>query len=356
MKYEPKSTLAFFSAAPQLQRIDISHLPIAPFAQSCAKFKTTCGMAKPTEDAVDFYTLNHLVSLLRTKFTAHEPMPDWADAVEEKYLKVIAEQGNRMFYYLLTICTREMRHLKTDKVTEAVWTKIRNQCGQTMVDWMKTVHTFDENTIQKRLFQTPPDVTLGQYMEAHSILFHQKQGSGKAWPNTSYGGPKWGGIVDTAMSFIQGNTSMETMMDNSFALEHNTCSMFNKGMMYSSYDHQLKVVLDVQRSGQMPELVLDPAFPEFKPVTIIDSVKAIAQQYPADFRGWVDWFKVESLGSVGSYSSNKAKQKQLHPDVPQQTVEGGYVWKAVGVYHVWPGETLTKFNREKPQAKAKVKV
>jgi hypothetical protein len=151
------------------------------------------------------------------------------------------------------------------------------------------------------------------------------------------------------VSFLTGKTSLEALVDTGYTLAHNTSPIFNKGMMYNTYDHHLITVLDVQRSGQMPELLIDPDFSTFKDAGLESLIKMVWSQYPDKFRGYVDWFKVEELGAVGKYSQYKEAQKKKHPvgpPVQKPTVKGGVQWKKVGDWDVWPGVSVPQYERE----------
>jgi hypothetical protein len=125
-------------------------------------------------------------------------------------------------------------------------------------------------------------------------------------------------------------------------------------MMYETYDHHLITVLDVQRAGQMPELVLDEthsnSISHLQDASLKSLIKSVWSQYPDKFRGWVDWFQVEALGAVGKYSSYKEQQKKLHPAEPkvkkEVKVAQGVQWKQVGSWDVWPGVSVPKYERE----------
>jgi hypothetical protein len=280
----------------------------------------------------------------------NEPLPEWAVKVNEAYLQILSEQGNRMLHYILAICTREMRHLNVAYCKPTLWAKIEKENGLVMVDWLKKVKEGGEDKLLQRWFQTPPSVTSAQYIQATSTAFHQPQGGSKPWSG-SYGGKPWGIIADTAASFLTGHTSLEALVDTGYTLAHNTSPIFNKGMMYNTYDHHLITVLDVQRSGQMPELVVDPSFSNFHDAQLATMIKLVSAQFPDKFRGYVDWFKVEELGAVGKYSHYKEQQKKLHPAEPavkkvvKQGVQG-LEWKQVGQWDVWPGVSVPKFERE----------
>src|SRR5208283_4005185 len=71
-----------------------------------------------------------------------------------------------------------------------------------------------------------------------------------------YGGKKWGVVTDCLARFVTGEFSAEMMLDTVWTLAHNGGPIFNKGQFYACYGHTLYRILDVQRSGQIPEAVL----------------------------------------------------------------------------------------------------
>src|SRR4026209_2132184 len=111
MKYLPPNTLAYFNAAPQVHRHDMSGIPTAVFSKATLEYRKTCGEAFPNDEAVSFYAVNHCASIVRKSFTPNEPLPDWAQQIMSDYTTVCMGQGKRMLHYILSITTREMRHL-----------------------------------------------------------------------------------------------------------------------------------------------------------------------------------------------------------------------------------------------------
>ena len=62
-------------------------------------------------------------------------------------------------------------------------------------------------------------------------------------------------MTDCLVRFVSGEFSAEMMLDTVWTLAHNGGPIFNKGQFYACTANALRI-LDVQRSGQIPEAVL----------------------------------------------------------------------------------------------------
>jgi hypothetical protein len=70
--------------------------------------------------------------------------------------------------------------------------------------------------------------------------------------SSAYGGKAWGNIADVLNKFISGDIPAETFIDQCWSLQHNTSSVFNKGLIFETgWLSQLKHVLDMQAGGQL---------------------------------------------------------------------------------------------------------
>jgi len=128
---------------------------------------------------------------------------------------------------------------------------------------------------------------------------------------SSYGGKPWGHIADTLKKLVLGETSPEMFTDTAWTLAHNNGPMFNKGMLYKQYTQSLYKILDVQRSGQIPQLVREGGVDGITSV-VKNVYENCAKVFPEEFSGHVDWFKVEALGALHHYPNEKAKQEQKY--------------------------------------------
>lgn len=375
MKHLPKNTLAHFNAAPQARIHDFSALPVSVFAAATKKFKSDLGdygYVSPNDEAVTFYTLNHAASIVRKLFTANEPLPEWARNIMQSYTDVTVAQGERMLHYILCITVREMRHLSSHGgPTPAFWSKVEKDFGLKMHDFLKLVTSQGgEDTAMNRYMNQPPSVDAATYLKAMSYAFHKSPGWSSE--NESYGGPKWGEVVDAAMSMLTGVTSMEMLVDTGYTLAHNGGPIFNKTdvKMYSHQDaNNLMTVLDLQRAGQMLDLMLlDNTFHVKKTPEAVAAVALLKAHCPVDandqpiFKGNVDWQLVSDsrpakeqhdnpnkyAKMIGVKTVTPKKPKTVTPPAPVVTplthVHGKKV-KVTGEWMVYPNQTVTTYER-----------
>jgi len=80
----------------------------------------------------------------------------------------------------------------------------------------------------------------------------------------SYGGSKWKNIANKVTSVLNGEISPYTMVDVSWALVHNTGSIFNKNTIYTNdMGDSLAMLLDIQRGGGIASHILNNNFSDF---------------------------------------------------------------------------------------------
>jgi hypothetical protein len=133
--------------------------------------------------------------------------------------------------------------------------------------------------------------------------------------------------------------------------------MFNKGMLYDDYTKFIYKVLDVQRSGQCPELLLDmhkagSLGNEHLHKDVIALVLAAKQEWPDEFGDYCDWFKVEALGALHKYPTEKQVQTAQYgePTKPVNLPKG--FSKVIGQWQVFPGQTVAVLERGKSKVSA----
>jgi hypothetical protein len=326
MIYEPKNTLSYFLALPQTQLHDMSHVNAQTVAINCKKYRENCGTVSPDASAVGFYVLNHLAAMVQAKFTKHEPLPEWAVEVMAAYSTALVEQGRRLMHYMILICTRESRHIGMNATFKAAHKK---KYGEAIFEFTNSIHGAGSGGAASAFCTSAPDAPMGDYVDSLSTCFHKGSFGG------GYGGKPWGMVADTLASFIHGKTSMEMMVDTAWTLSHNNGPIFNKGMMYSMYDTAtIAKLLDVQRSGQVPELVMGNYISGTFTKAVKPLVKKVMDLYPNEFGTEVDWQKVEDLGALHKYTKEKNAQKKKTPPKPKM-VQGKLV---IGEFAVYPGQ------------------
>lgn len=268
----------------------------------------------PEVDALVFYMLNHAVSVITQK--THPYASLWKlGPVVELYREQLAIRSTRMFFYLLLICTRESRHAKNSH-SDPVMQGLSSKYGSDILDFWNSIKGSGSSGAADKLMKYPPDVLLGNYVRFIQELFYKGSFSG------GYGGKAWGKVTDCLVDYVTGKFSAEMMMDTAFTLCHNNGPIFNKGMLFDTYSHEIYKILDVQRSGQIPVMIANKET-SFHNNPVVSSLMSVVRKVLPDiFEGWVDWYKVESLGSLKKYPQQKADQLKLH-GAPSGVAVGG---------------------------------
>lgn len=315
-----QDTLAYqVGMRPALQHRDMSAVPLGPVMASVKSLLAQTNIYSvasanppesedlkgiPEKDAVLFYLLNHAVTLVRQRCHVYEPLGKYLPIVEQYHVE-LAARASRMFAYLLLICTRESRHDNCDK-SGSVYQDLGAKYGSEIINFHKSLKGNSSLGVAGMLQDKPPVTTLGKYTSFLSDIFYQ----GKY--KSGYGGPAWGAVADVLRDFAHGKLTAEMMMDTSFTLCHNNGPIFNKGMLFVSYGPEIYKILDVQRSGQIPQLVADNQTPISKDSKVTKVWAECFKLLGPEFDGHVDWFLVEELGALKSYPDQKTKQIAKH--------------------------------------------
>jgi hypothetical protein len=266
-------------------------------------------MARPETDALWFYAQQHAMGLIERSLDSDEPLGDFGWYVN-MYHEQVQLKALRMFYYLLLICTRESRHMKTGAGKVSLYAKYPS-----IVDFHSNhVQDSSADASINAICQNAPDVTLGEYT---SFLVNAFTMPGY---NGGYGGKAWAAVARPLRDFVHGNISAEILMDTAFTLAHNNGPIFNKGMLYHTYEgNSLIKILDVQRSGQIPQLIANNHLTgKFVPALMLEYVHGFSK-LDSGFAGSVDWKRVKNINGVACYGSEIAKQEAASP---------GANWKA----------------------------
>jgi hypothetical protein len=248
--------------------------------------------------------LNHAVSIIRNRVHPLQKLGAYREVLD-LFHEQLAVRSGRMFYYLLLITSRESRHEHSGSSMPAIYQKY----GQFLKDFQKSFP--DSSDIALNYFvDNCPKIALGPYCEFMSEQFY------KGSYSSSYGGPKWGNVSDVMRDFVLGKISAEMMMDTGFTLCHNGGPIFNKGMLYHTYSSEIYKILDVQRSGQIPQLIASKGVALAKDPVVQKLYEFCRGIIGAEFEGEVDWHLVEKLGSKNKYTTEKAAQSHKMLKVP----------------------------------------
>lgn len=319
----PKNTLQYqLKGRPLTMKRDLSAIPIQSVSAAIRQFHDAEGEdVAPETEAIMFYLANHALKELAFRFDVLEPLPEWAVKVCDEYHRVSAKIAARAFYYMLLITAREARH--NYNKDNADWkSKIEKQFGTGPM--MALVHYPDHanvDAVTGVLDKHAMGAPLGDI--CRSIVYTHYEGNFSG----GYGGPKWGNVSDCMTAFATGQYTAEMMLDTVWTLVHNGGPIFNKGMLYDDYNGTaLQQVLDIQRAGQIPRLVLAPHGKNL--VSAENYVNAGAQVFAqtfvehmgatVDFKAEpVNFEEVQALGAVGSYAHLIQNIKQMHEIKPE---------------------------------------
>jgi hypothetical protein len=305
---DPKDSLAYHMARPLVRARNLTEVPAVEVAARISAFleADTDPNTVPETEALWFYGMNHGMAQIRQAVSLYEPLGDFLPFVEA-YHRELGPRAVRAFYYLLIICTREARHLKNKDTMKA---KLAPVHGLGATDYLGIVPDHAHEAM-KAFCQNPPDCTIGQFTGLLRDVFFKGMWAG------AYGGPAWGQVADCLHRFVTGEFTAEMMLDVVWTLCHNNGPIFNKSMLYGGYTAQLVRILDVQRSGQVPALIMtDHGASPFAPVKLAQWMQALRAWFPDAIGTYVDWYLVEALGSVKKYPDEKIEQVKLHGPSP----------------------------------------
>jgi len=308
----PTDTLGYHSARALCQYRDMSGIECSLVADAVKKFLASNGnnyghLPKPESCALWFYFLNHGKSVIGSKYHPLEPLSkhdlDFVDLYHSKANK----EAIRAFYYLLLICVRESRHVGAFN-NEETRIHLFKKFGKELADFNHSLRHLGSEGAYKLFLNSPPKTSgIGELCESLQYIFYNGDFS------SGFGGPKWGSIADVLVKFVKGEYSAELMVDTVWTLQHNGGAIFNKGMIYTGFTSSLLRILDVQRSGQIPEAIMsDVAIQHFVDYDLKQAVKEFTQRHPDTFGSHVDWYKVEALGSQNKYPHEKKEQAKDH--------------------------------------------
>jgi hypothetical protein len=303
MLYSAPNTLSWFNESPYMRPLEVGGVACSTAAAMCETLRKE-NQVNPDAAAIEFYCLNHLYAVVNSRFGQHEVLPPWARTVCKAYHTCLETQGARMLGYLALIITRESRHGTIPSH------KLAATYGAVCTSFTASVKGQGSAGAANLFQESPPDVSLGLYARYVSDVFFTGKFSG------GYGGKPWGVIAQTMASMLEGKTSMEMMLDTAYTLAHNNGPMFNKGMLYTGYSEALYRILDIQRSGQIPELVRNPVQAKIPKTLIYPAISklvtTVCAELPDVFGEVVNWQQVKDLGALKNYASEILAQKKAN--------------------------------------------
>ena len=201
---------------------------------------------KPEYMAARFYMLQHAVGIIESRVEREEPLSNEQYSIVMNYVVTTTDIGRRLFVYLVYAATREYRHCGGMSAT--LRKSIDSKYGPNVTQLLSGIAKGGGGMKHWDRMIAATDMNFADYLGGLTLGFNKgKFGS-------AFGGKKWGMIAECVSRFVSGETSLETMIDTCFALQHNTCTVFNKGLfVQNANEPTLLTVLDVQRVGAMPQ-------------------------------------------------------------------------------------------------------
>lgn len=345
-------TLKYHKARPLQSNIDLSGASLKHVMDRYEEMKGGLTinegtvLAYPEAEALSFYAQQHAMSLVERHLDLEEPVGKFGSFIEQ-YHSEIHWKTLRMFYYLLLICTRESRHAGGAQGKA----KVFNQHPNCKNFHQNYVQDSSADSAIKAIIDNAPDITLGEYTQFLVRMF--------TYPSYSagYGGKAWKEVATPLNEFVHGRISAEIMMDTAFTLAHNNGPIFNKGMLYHNYNStQIKKVLDVQRSGQIPQLIAHHYSDLSK--FISSDLRKYCEDFAkldSGFGGRVDWTIVKDIHGNACWSAEIAAQKAADPKadwkdklkakVAEAKAKAAKLALLKGSYEIWPGVSVPKGKR-----------
>lgn len=296
---------------------------MCPVGNQIKNLPAEAAKGHPERDAVIFYLLNHAVSLVRQKVHSYDDLGAYLPVLEAFHWN-LNYRSIRMFYYLLIICTRESRHERTEH-SSSWWKGLFSKYGAPVCNFQKSIKGKGSGMAAEAIKNSPPDATLGAYTDFLFQVFDEGDYS------SGYGGKAWAAVAKVLRDFVHGKLTAEMMMDTAFTLCHNNGPIFNKGMLFDSYSPHIYKILDVQRSGQIPQLIANAESSWHSDSSVSACFSLCQSVLPGEFSGYVDWFRVEELGAMKSYAPEKQAQvaKHGHPSKLKAKVQAEAIKKEI---------------------------
>lgn len=264
------------------------------------------GLPSADAEAIEFYYMNHITGDILSRKQKYDMLTEDEVKYLDRYFHICNEQAQRMFYYLLAICTRESRHCKSDS---SFSNTIEAKYGSAVRIFHNDIYGKGSDETFEFLMNKPPNANLSDFTKHLEYVFFEGGFSG------GFGGHMWGEVAKVLRQFVHGEFSPELMIDAAYNLSHNNGPIFNKHMFFTSYSHNFLRILDVQRSGQIPTYVKETGLVgsyEFSSSNTSELADFAVRINPTMIEDYVDWYHVEASGAVNSYGIQKVAQKEKH--------------------------------------------
>lgn len=276
---------------------------------------------RPESDILTFYLANHLLALIEDKVGENV----LSESEEELCLHLLADMElvfKRMFTYLVLISIGETRHGNT----EAKKTAIIDLFGDDVWGLSHSIKGTNRSGARGSFLASNRNLPL--FMGYCNWCFVNCFSGG------SFGGKKWKDISDKCVQMLLGKISPFTMTDVSWAMVHNTGSIFNKNTVYHNIYSTtgLSELLDMQRAGAIPAFIMNKnkyihQGCSFTPIDVAPECASRIEAVEAvfgieDIGSFVSKIEIAKAGAM-SYNFKQALTKQVVPTEEPTLVNSG---------------------------------
>ena len=198
----------------------------------------------PEQDLLLFYLGAEVLALVEDTYGIDTELPSDIEEVVILHHNHMISTFKRLFTYLILISVGESRHGNIDSHTNY----IKDHFGKDIVDFSSALSKAERRESRKIFLSKPRN--LRAYMEYLEWNFKN------TFCGDVFGGTPWYSIAHKVTQVLKGEISPYTMVDMSWALVHNSGSIFNKGTIYNreSCSGTLEILLDFQRAGAIGSL------------------------------------------------------------------------------------------------------
>jgi hypothetical protein len=295
MYANPARTLDEHRQRPLFKTRDISTAKVSDIAAQSYAFCQKSKKVSIGETAVLFYFFNHAASLASQQAARSNKLEPLQAALFDAYCQEGNAIGVRMFHdiFFMLNAMASFTHPEPGQI-DMIEHDYGADCGELLREicglhgnntWWTPA--FDKSGLAlKALKETKTDVDLGRWVDTLTLLLDWRQ------RELAYG-PLWADVSRMFGKFVNGGKSLEALIDTSFTFCHCNGSFFEKGHLFEPVGNALFDVLDVQRSGQIPQMVFERKC--ISSPRIVELGREFAELDPSVFAARVNWGNVKKV-------------------------------------------------------------
>lgn len=250
------TTLDQYLTLPQHRVLDLSRARMRGGLYETVGFEIKRQCLTPELEALEFYSLHHLVAQLLSQRGRFEKLQGLEAEAVERYVEVLRRQFQPLLAYIAFVGWREQRHRTVHDDNQ-----LRNALKAQYPRAWPLLEVINDDTDRERLVEVwadiidPAECTALEFVQALRAVFEGFKFK------TGYGGKAWAQVVTPLVQLFSGKSTIEMFIDTAYSIAHNNGTMFNKGVIYYTPESDFTDMLDVQDAGQVPQALLQARWP-----------------------------------------------------------------------------------------------